>query len=73
MQDPSAKGIDDRTDRDAVMLLQPHNVLIADDGTPIVMDLGSACPAVKEVGRMPSKDNMLMADVTLTISSIEVS
>jgi len=29
--------------------LQPHNILLSDDGTPVVMDLGSACVAVKEV------------------------
>lgn len=30
--------------------IKPHNVLLATaDATPILMDLGSACPAVKEV------------------------
>lgn len=29
---------------------QPLNLLIADDGSCVVMDVGSACPARREVG-----------------------
>lgn len=29
--------------------IKPHNVLLSTSNTPVLMDLGSACPAVKEI------------------------
>ena len=34
----------------SLALFQPLNLLVADDGSCVVMDVGSACPARREVG-----------------------